>query len=117
MLRSTLAVLAGIAVLTVTSFAIEAVAGRFLPFAGQRVFTMLYTLLCIAAGGFVTAWIARRSPVRHAAIMGAIEAVMTVGAMFAMRGGDPLWIWILSIALIVPAAALGGAARARVRLA
>jgi len=128
MIRSALAVLAGIVVLTVTSFAIEAVANpwmmRMFPNAlpneaamnqsvPAKLFMIAYTMLCVAAGGYVTAWLARRSPVRHAAIMGAIEAAMTIGVMASFPGHAPLWSWIVGIGLIVPAAWCGGMIRAR----
>ena len=113
MLRSALAVLAGILVLTVASFAIEAVAdplmSRNVP---ARIFTLAYTMLCVAAGGYVTAWLARRSEVRHAVIMGVIEAVLTVAAMLEMPGHAPLWSWVAGILLIIPAAWFGGLVRA-----
>jgi len=48
-------------------------------------FLPTYTALCVAAGGFVTAWLARRSPVRHALIMGVIEVALTVLAMRSFR--------------------------------
>ena len=73
MVRSILAVLAGIGVLTVTSFAIEAAADpllmRMFPQAlpdriainhnlPATLFGFAYTALCVAAGGYVTAWVA-----------------------------------------------------------
>jgi len=85
MMRSVLAVIAGIVTLTVTSFAIEAAADPILmhvfPHAlpnraaiGQNLasafFLVTYTSVCVAAGGYVTAWIARRSPIWHAVAMG-----------------------------------------------
>jgi predicted aconitase with swiveling domain len=114
MLRSSLAVLAGILVLTAATFAIEAVVdplmNRNVP---GRIFTLAYTLLCVAAGGYVTAWLARRFEVRHAVIMGVIEAVFTIGAMMAMPGHAPIWSWISGIVLVVPAAWFGGMLRAK----
>ena len=127
-MRSVLAVLAGLVVLTVTSFAIEAVANpllmRMFPGAlpneaamnhnvAAKLFMTAYTMLCVAAGGYVTAWLARRAPVRHAVIMGAIEAAMTIGVMISLPGHAPLWSWIVGIALIVPAAWCGGMMRAK----
>lgn len=76
MFRSIVAVVAGILLLTVTSFAIEAgLAAWFGPsgsnggIAGGVAMTV-YTLLCVAAGGYLTARLAPRAPLRHAAIMG-----------------------------------------------
>jgi hypothetical protein len=128
MIRSVLAVLAGIVVLTIVSFAIEAVASpltlRIFPDALQsgaplshtlpaRLFMMAYTMLSVAAGGHVTAWIARRSRMSHAAIMGAIEVALTVYAMIELPHQAPLWFWIAGMILTVPAACLGAAIRVK----
>jgi hypothetical protein len=102
MIRSILAVIAGIVTLTVLSFGIEAIVGG-----ENKVVMSAYTLLSIAAGGFVTAWIAARSPMLHAIIMGAIQALMTFYVMFEMRDSLPAWGWALSIGLTIPAAWCG----------
>jgi hypothetical protein len=127
MIRSALAVLGGILALTVGSFAIEAAANplamKLFPHAlpnesamnhnvPLKLFTLVYTMLCVAAGGYVTAWLARRSEVRHAVIMGVIEAVFTVAAMAELPGHAPLWSWVTGIVLIIPAAWFGGWIRA-----
>jgi len=117
MIRSVLAVLAGIATLTATSFAIEAIANRLLPAAlHHNVWTILfgyaYTSLCVVAGGYVTAWLASRSPVRHAVIMGAIQAALVIPAMLAYPEQAPVLQWIIGMVLIVPAAWYGGRLRA-----
>ena len=128
MLRSVLVVLAGIAVLTVTSFAIEAVANplmlKMFPQALPNeaaishngmaaLFMAAYTTLCIAFGGYVTAWLASRFPVRHAVIMGAIQVALTVWAMMSLPDKAPLRNWITGILLTVPAAWCGGRTRSR----
>lgn len=129
MIRSIMAVLAGIAVLTATSFAIEAVANpvllRMFPAAlpnesaishnpPATVFLFTYTSLCVAAGGYVTAWLARRSEKMHAVIMGGVQTVLTIGAMLSIPDQAPLRNWIVSIALTVPAAWCGGVLRTKV---
>jgi len=90
-------VLAGIAAITVTSFAIEAVVEplmmRTFPSAlpdrtaishsiPASLFTFAYSALCIAFGGYVTAWVARNSKCacgNH----GAIQAALVIPAMLA----------------------------------
>ena len=114
--RSVLAVLAGIVVLTLTSFAIEAAVKPMLPLNGAGMptggaawlITLSYTLLCVVAGGYATARLARSAPVAHAVAMGTLEALMTVGVWMSMPALLPAWRWIAGIALIVPAAWLGG---------
>jgi hypothetical protein len=127
-IRSVLAVFAGIAALTVTSFAIEwltepVLAGVFpdAQSAGatslnvvRKLIMFVYTTLCVACGGYVTAWVARGSETRDAVIMGAIQAALTVLAMIQFYDKAPLWVWIAGIVVTVPAAWCGGILRAKV---
>ena len=132
MIRSILAVVAGLVALTIVSFAIEAAADPLLMrlFPGAlpdaaalganipaRLFMLTYTTFAIAVGGYVTAWIARRSRLTHAAMMGAIEVAFTLYVMIAMPFVEahpaPRWVGITGIILIIPAACLGAALRAR----
>jgi peptidoglycan/LPS O-acetylase OafA/YrhL len=112
MIRSILAILTGIATLTVTSFAIE-FALNPLKLRFESLLMFAYTGLCIALGGYVTAWVARRSPVRHALIMGIVQTGLNVMAFLSMSDLAPLRNWIIGIVLTVPAACLGGVIRAR----
>ncbi len=122
------AILAGIIVLTAVSFAIEAAADplmmhffpRAFPDANALKYSLpahivmfAYTFLSIVAGGYVTAWIARHAPVRDAAIMGIIEAVLTAWLMSTGFHQAPLYSWIVGIVVCIPAAWLGGVLRAR----
>lgn len=132
MIRSVLAVLAGLVVLTIVSFAIEAAAEPLLmhlfPAAlpnsaalaansGARLFMLAYTMFSIAVGGYVTAWIARRAPLIHAAVMGAIEVAFTLYVLIAAPFAEvhkPLhWSSIAGLVLIIPAAYLGAAIRGK----
>jgi len=132
MIRSILAVLAGLVALTIVSFAIEvpvdllllhlfpktlpdaAALGGNLP---ARLLMVAYTTFAIAVGGYVTAWIARRSQLILAAIMGAIEVVFTLYVMIAGPFHEahpaPRWVWIGGLILMIPAACLGAAIRAK----
>ena len=124
MFRSVLSVLAGIAVLTAASFAIEAVVNplllRAFPHAlpspaalssnpWVRALTYTYGLTCVAAGGYVAAQIARRIPVMHAGAMGILQAGLTVAAMFSPEANhaSPTQ-WIVIAILSIPAALAGG---------
>lgn len=127
MVRSILAVLAGIAALTAASFAIEALVDPLLlhlfPQAlptraaisqnlPSSLFMFAYTALCVVFGAYVTAWIANRAPVRHALIMGLLQLAFTVGAMVSLRDQAPLRNWISAIVFTMPCAWLGGTFRA-----
>jgi hypothetical protein len=132
MIRSILAVIAGVVALTIVSFAIEAAADpllmRLFPgalpdaaaLAGSlpaRLFMVAYTTFAIGVGGYVTAWIARRSRLALAAIMGAIEVVLTLYVMIAAPFHEahpaPRWVWITGVILMIPAAYLGAAIQAK----
>lgn len=132
MIRSILAVLAGIIVLTIVSFGIEAAADpllmHFFPSAlpdaaalsrnfPARLLMLAYTTFAIGLGGYVTAWIASRARIWHAAIMGAVEVAFTLYVMIAAPFPEvhqaPRWGWIAGMILMVPAACLGGALRAK----
>ena len=122
MIRSAIAIFAGIVVLTVTSFAIEwvtePVLERILPDAQsngatwhhdvRKLIMFVYSTLCVASGGYATAWLARRHEVRHAVIMGVIQMALTAFAMIEFRDKAPVWFWIAGIAVTVPAAWCGG---------
>jgi hypothetical protein len=97
MIRSLLSVLAGIAVLTVASFAIEAALNpvllwtfpKALPGADAprlnpwvRTLTFAYGLMCVAAG-YIAARVAQRRAVTHTAVMGMIQAGLTIMAMLS----------------------------------
>jgi hypothetical protein len=128
MLRSALAILAGLVVIIVTSFGIEAAATPLLlkmftvalpneaaMSHNQAVwlFTFAYTLLCVGAAGYVTARLAPHHATRHALILGILQSLLTIPAMLEFRDHAPLWGWILSMVLVIPAAWCGGLLYAR----
>jgi hypothetical protein len=128
MFRSLLAIVAGLVALTVASFAIEALADpllmhlfpRALPDAGAlshsvpaslAMFT--YTFGSIVLGGYVAAWIAARAEVRHAVVMGVIEALFTVWLLSTRFHQAPLLSLIKGVVVSIPSAWLGGVLRTR----
>jgi hypothetical protein len=122
-MRSAAAVLAGIIVLILLSFLIERTVGTALMQAldlekadvAMRLFVVLQTLGCMVAAGYVCAWIAPRAKAKHAIVMGVIQLLLTVYAMVALPSYGPLWITVVGIVLLVPAAWLGGWLRERRR--
>jgi hypothetical protein len=123
MLRSVLAILAGVATLTAISFGIEAIADpllmRLFPASlptqsalshslPVRLFGFAYGALAIAAGGYITAWIGRRAPILHAAVLGGVQSLLTVLAMMAMWNHAPAVTWIVTLAITLPACLVGG---------
>lgn len=110
--------------MTVASFAIEAavdplllrVFPEALPNADAlssntwaRTLTFAYGFLSVAAGGYVAARLARRSPVAHATVMGIVQAGLTVVAMLspAASHASPVQ-WIAIAILSILSAAVGG---------
>jgi hypothetical protein len=124
MLRSVLSVLAGIIILTAASFGIEAVVNPLLlrafpqalpsPAALSsnpwvRMFMFAYGLTCVAAGGYASARIARRLPLKHAAAMGILQAGLTIAAMLSPEASHASRLqWIMIAILSIPAAMAGG---------
>jgi hypothetical protein len=128
-MRSVAAVLAGFVTLSVSLYAMQgagtAIMLRMYPelpdtasIVNQstltRVCWLIWETLSMVAAGYVTARIAPRFEVHHATVMGAIQSIVTLWAMFSVRGGDePLWFWLTGIAMMVPAAWYGGWLRSR----
>jgi hypothetical protein len=124
MIRSVLAIVAGIATLTVTSFAIELVLNPLLmrafpaalPDADAlsanlwvRALTFGYGFVCVAAGGYVAALVVRRRPITHAAVMGIVQAGLTILAMLSPVADHASTLqWIMIAILSIPAAVAGG---------
>jgi hypothetical protein len=125
MFRSVLSVLAGIAALTGTSFAVEAAVDPLLlhlfpqALPGRealasnpwvRTLTFAYGFACVAAGGYIAASVARRLQFQHAAAMGVVQAGLTIGAMLSpVANHASRWQWITSAIVAIPAAIAGGA--------
>lgn len=122
-MRSVAAAIAGIIVLVLLSFLIERAVGAALMqgFAldkadvPMRLFVVTQTLGCMVAAGYVSAWIAPRAKVKHAVVMGVIQLLLTLYAMAALPSYGPIWISMVGVVLLVPAAWLGGWLRERQR--
>ena len=114
MVRSVLAIAAGVAALTAISFGIEALADPLLKRSAlshsvaAQLFEFAYGGLSIVAGGHIAAWVARHAPLVHAAALGAVQSLLTVWAMAAMWGHAPAVNWIVALAMAFPASLLGG---------
>jgi hypothetical protein len=76
-------------------------------------FGFAYGALSIVAGGYVAAWIGRRAPLRHAAVLGGVQSLLTVLAMLAMWNHAPAITWIITLVITLPACLLGGLLFAR----
>jgi hypothetical protein len=121
--RSLVAVLAGFVTLSVALNGVEGIATtvllRMYPdlpattsivnySIGSRVFWLGWETIAMTGAGYVTARVASSSPVAHATMMGLIQAVVTLWAMASIQSQEPRWFWLTGIALMIPAAWLGG---------
>ena len=122
-MRSVAAVLAGFITLSVALYAMQGIGTAILrqlhpdlPSAasivnystGARVLWLIWETASMMAAGYVTARLAASSHAMHATVMGAIQAVVTLRVMFSIRSEEPMWFWLTGIALMIPAAWLGG---------
>jgi hypothetical protein len=128
-LRSVFAVAAGFVVASVVMMAIESINGRFLyPDLGKAADGMTDTeairrllasapvgaflvvivgwVLGSVAGGWVAARIGRRAPAGHALTLGVLLTL--AGVANNLMVPPPLWFWIASLVVLLPAAYAGG---------
>lgn len=123
MTRSAAAVLAGYLLLAVSIAAkfwlIRYFSPEILPAPGEDVFPHPGWLLALLgsdialmiAAGYVTARVARRAPIAHAVVLGAVMVVLGLTWMLVFRGWLPLWYQVVLVSLAIPAAATGGSLR------
>lgn len=128
MFRSILSVFAGLVVMTAAAFAIEFAVDAFLLHSypinfpseaalarsnGVMLLTLAYSLLCMILGGYITSWLAPRSPVSHAIALAALQEILTVIAILEKLAPAPRWAWIANLLLVPIAIILGGYWRSR----
>jgi len=120
--RSFLAVIAGSVTWMVTALGTDAALMALFPAwhdTGGRVesvpvlfLMMFYSLAYSVLGGYVTGWIARRSEVKHAFVLGLLQLAMGLVATIQMWDTAPAWWHVTFLVLLVPANMLGGYLRA-----
>lgn len=121
--RSILAVVAGFVVIGVLAMGTDAVLratvpGIFGP--GDRVDSVPWLLLMQAYvfayatfGCWLTARLAPDRPMRHALILGALGLAFNIAGSIALWDKMPVWYHLVALALVMPAAWLGGRIRER----
>lgn len=65
-------------------------------------------LLMSIAGGYVAATIAKQAQLRHAIWTGIASAVLNLAMLAIIGDSGPVWLVVLTTAIIVPCAMLGG---------
>src|SRR5262249_1320733 len=119
MLRSVLAVILGYAIFAASGFALFQLSGQPPHGAMSAAFVVGFVVYGVAfavLGGSVAGWLAGRRPAAHGA---AVAIVLAVGAVVSLvstlsRGGV-IWTQVFAIALMAPAAAVGGGLIQRAR--
>lgn len=127
MVRSITAVLAGLSLIMVLSFAADVAVPILLPraFAGPEaggatgvlLLTLTYVAFATAAGGYLTAYLAAEHPARHALVLGGLGLVLVAAGTAFTWMSAPVWYHFLSLAFVVPFAWLGAYLRERPRRA
>ena len=74
---------------------------------------MLYIAVFAILGCYVTARLAPRNPMKHALILGALGVVTQVAMWSIAWNTVPAWFHIVSLALVMPYAWIGGRIRER----
>lgn len=72
-----------------------------------------YIGLFTAAGSYVAARLAPHKPMRHALVLGVLALVFNVVGATAFKQTRPVWYLVVSVALVLPCAWLGGRLRER----
>jgi hypothetical protein len=121
-LKSILAVAGGIVTFSLALLSMMAVGNALLgadtEWINRSVVThlawLVWNIVSMSGAGYLSAWIAPKSPVAHAVVMGTIQTVFTTTAMATVTDDTtPRWLWMCGIVLTIPAAWLGARARAR----
>ena len=125
MIRSIAAVLAGflsVAVLSLVTDQVLHVLQVYPPWGqpmydpGLNLLALSYRMVYTVAGGYVTAALAPRRPMRHVAVLGVLGLIAgTAGVLVAMRIGDlgPIWYPVALDVTGFPCVWLGGLAKTR----
>lgn len=73
-----------------------------------------YSFLAAAAGGYVTAWLARANPLVHVLALAITVLLLAALSALQQRGQQPVWYVLMLVALTPLGAFAGGLVRLRV---
>jgi hypothetical protein len=74
--------------------------------------TVGYTVLCSALAGFVAAFVAGKSEMKHAMALAALQEALTATAMVSHPGLARSWVWACNLTLVPAAIVLAAQWRA-----
>ena len=118
MVRSVIGVIVGYVLFAATAVALFASTGRDAHAAAPlwfMAFSTLYGMAFAAAGGYLTALIARRAEVTHGIVLAVLIAAGAVISVFTRAAGATVWSQLAALFLMAPCAVLGGELRRRQR--
>lgn len=73
-----------------------------------------YSFLAAAAGGYVTAWMARQNPLVHVLALAIVVLLLAALSALQQRGQQPVWYLLMLVALTPLGVFAGGLIRLRV---
>ena len=118
MFRSVVGLIAGYLLFAAAAVALFAGTGRDAHAAAPlwfMVLSTLYGMAFAAAGGYLTALIARRAETVHGIVLAVVIAAGAVISVFTRTVGATVWSQLAALILMAPCAALGGQLRRRQR--
>jgi len=111
--RSIIGVLVGYAVFALSAVVLFHATGRD-PHTQQdatfTAITIVYGMAFAAVGGLISALVAGRRPVLHAAIVATILALGALASLLSRPGAGAIWSQLAAIVLMAPSALVGGVA-------
>ena len=123
MLRSIAAIVFGFVLIGALAFGADAVLRSVMPSAfspSGRVDSVpilllmqAYVIIFAVTGCYLAARLAPRRPLAHALVLGALGLAFNVAGTIAMWNTAPAWYHVMALALVMPAAWLGGRLRER----
>ena len=122
-LQSVAAVIAGCVAIAITSFAANFAIGRIVPdffvpgvsLSNSVVLVLIlaYSIAFSGLGGYVTAWLAARSPMSHVIALTIVQLGGGIVAATQAGGALPRWFAVAVVILPAPAILFGGALKTR----
>lgn len=122
-LRAFLALLAGVAVMTLLVGVMTAQLARLAPSwtgkegklpPGYAFVNLGCAFLSAAAGGYVTAWVAGASPLVHVLALGVVVLALAALSTMQARGFQPIWYQLALVGISPVGVLAGGLVRLRV---
>jgi hypothetical protein len=105
----TLAILVGILVMTLGIMVPTAIPNNeTIPSLGWVFFIEIFSLLAAAAGGYLTAFVARGSRISHVQLLGAVVLLVGLIQIWAGMNKLPIWYLVLQVAVSLVGVFLGG---------